>query len=572
MLKVRISEYSCLLVAFVVLTASAERRLYSQSPQSDTQSKEPVIADSPIHFAFQPIDFKLDSSESADRHAPETMAGGVAVFDYNNDSKLDIFFPNGADIKTLHKDSRRYSNRLFENDGRGHFTDVTDKAGLAGSGFDVGVAVGDYDNDGYEDILVAGVYRNTLYHNNGDGTFTDVTAKAGLNKPDSEYGPLWSVAAAWVDVNRDGLLDLVIVNYLKWDIKNEPECKPYGHRDYCHPKMYQPTPNQLFINNGNGTFRDASVEAGFRLHPSKGMGVAAADSLLSGKMDLFISNDKMMNSFFRNKGGGKFEEVGVDENVALREDGTFISGMGVDFRDLDNDGYPDIVLVALDNETFPIYRNSGKRGFEEVTRESGMTRLSLPMAGYSPNIADFDNDGWKDIFVSRGHVESLDSSQTVVVEQPNTVFRNLGGMKFSALTAEAGFTAQPPARHRGSAVGDLNGDGRMDVVATAISAPAEIWMNQSPGNNHWVEFKLQGTKSNRDGIGARIKVITKSGAQYNHMTTSCGYASSSAGPVHFGLGSNAAADLVEIYWPSGTVQSLHHVAGDRVLVVKEPPQ
>jgi enediyne biosynthesis protein E4 len=291
-------------------------------------------------------------------------------------------------------------------------------------------------------------------------------------------------------------------------------------------------------------------------------------------MDLIIPNDKLMNWFFRNTsvkpGGVKFEEAGFEENVALREDGTYISGMGVDFRDLDNDGYPDIVIVALNDETFPIYRNTGKGSFTEVTRESGMTKLTLPMAGYSPNIADFDNDGWKDIFVSRGHVQSLASSPNLSVEQPNTVFRNLGGMKFAALNAEAGFTSQPPSRHRGSAVGDLNGDGRLDVVVSALNAPAEIWMNQSPGNNHWLEFKLQGTKSNRDGIGTRIKVVTKSGAQYNHMTTSCGYASSSAGPVHFGLGANASADLVEIHWPSGIVQELHNVEGDRVVVVKEP--
>ena len=529
-------------------------------------------ADSPIQFTFQPIDFQLDSSESPERHAPETMAGGVAVFDYNNDGKLDIFFSNGANIKTLKKDSPKYSDRLFENDGHGNFTDVTEKAGLAGTGYDVGVAVGDYDNDGYEDLFVTGIYRNTLYHNNGNGTFSDVTAKAGLNKPDAEYGPLWSVAAAWIDVNNDGLLDLIVINYLKWDVDHEPVCEGYGHRDYCHPKKYGPTPNQLFINNGDGTFRDASVEAGFRSHPGKGMGVAAADFDQSGRMSLIIPNDKLMNWFFLNQGKGKFEEIGFDANVALREDGTYISGMGVDFRDLDNDGLPDIVIVALDGETFPIYRNTGKGGFAEVTRESNMTKLSLPMAGYSPTIADFDNDGWKDIFVSRGHVQSLTAQPNLMVEQPNTVFRNLGGMKFAALTAEAGLTAQAPSRHRGSAVGDLNGDGKLDVVVTALSAPAEIWMNSSPGKNHWIEFKLQGTKSNRDGIGAHIKVVTKSGAQYNHMTTSAGYASSSAGPVHFGLGTNVSADVVEIRWPSGIVQTMKDVAGDRVVAVKEPAQ
>jgi hypothetical protein len=525
----------------------------------------------PIHFAFQPISFQLDSCETQRRYAPETMAGGVAVFDYNNDGNLDIFFANGADIRTLKKDSPKYSDRLFENDGKGHFRDVTEKAGLAGTGFDNGVAIGDYDNDGYEDIFVGGVHANRLYHNNGDGTFTDVTAKAGIDKPDAQYGPLWSVGGAWVDVNNDGLLDLFVTNYMAWSTATEPACEAApGRLDYCHPKFYKPTANQLFLNNGDGTFRDVSAESGIRAHPGKGMGAGIADCDLDGWMDIFVSNDKMYNSFFHNKGGGKFEEIAFQAGVAIAENGQFISGMGVDFRDLDNDGYPDIAFVALDNETFPLFRNKGKLSFSDVTERSGMTRYSLPMAGYSPTAADFDNDGWKDIFVTRGHVQSLGYASRARVEQHNTVFRNLGGMKFAPLTEEAGLAAQPPRRHRGSAVGDLNGDGRLDVAVSAIGAPAEVWMNDSAGGGHWLEVRLQGVKSNRDGIGARIKVVAGGSAQYNQVSFAAGYASSSAGPTHFGLGAHGTADLLEIRWPSGIVQEMKNVAGDRVVHVQEP--
>jgi len=524
----------------------------------------------PIHFTFHPIPFTLDSDETPERHAPETMAGGVAVFDYDNDGILDIFFTNGADISTLKKTSPKYWNQLFRNNGDGTFTDVTEKAGLAGVGYDTGVAIGDYDNDGFKDIFLAGVYRNTLYHNNGDGTFTDVTAKAGLATVAKDDGPLWSVGGAWVDVNNDGLLDLFVVNYMSWDDKKEPNCRFQNKPEYCHPKFYKELPNQLFLNRGNGQFTDISTDAGIRQHLGKGMGVAIADYDGDGLPDIFVANDKLFNFLFHNKGNNRFEEVALETGVALPEHGTLISGMGVDFRDVNNDGYPDISVVALDRETFPLYQNSGKGTFIEVTATSGLTRLTDPMAGYSPHIADFNNDGWKDLFVSRGHVQSPAMVDRSMIDQPNTVFQNGGGKNWTALTAEAGFTAQPPRRHRGSAFGDFNHDGKLDLVVTALSAPAEIWMNDTPDGNHWLEIALEGTKSNRDAIGARIRLVAGGLTQFNHVTTATGYASSSAGPVHFGLGTAKKVDQIEIKWPSGLMQTLKGVSADQILRVKEP--
>ncbi|HEY3743169.1 MAG TPA: CRTAC1 family protein [Bryobacteraceae bacterium] len=524
---------------------------------------------SPIHFVLQSIPFRLENSLSPARNPPESMPGGVAIFDYNHDGRPDIFFTNGANIATLRKDSPKYRNRLFRNDGGGKFTDVTDSAGLAGSGYDIGVAVADYDNDGWPDVFVAGVHHNTLYHNNGDGTFTDVTAKAGLNLPDKEYGPLWAVTGAWVDVNGDGLLDLFVVNYMQWTYRADPLCAFKGEADFCHPRFYKGLPNQLFLNKGDGTFEDVSAKWGIREHVGKGMGVGVADYDLDGKPDLFVPNDALYNSLFHNV-GGKFEEVAFPANVALAEDGNLISGMGLDFRDINNDGYPDIGFVALHNQTFPIFLNMAGKEFKEVTTESGMRNLTMKMAGFGAAFYDFDNDGWKDLFVTRGHVSSL-PPPGIEIDQYNTVFRNLGGAKkWEALTEQAGFDASPKARHRGCAFGDLDGDGRIDIVSTALERDGEIWMNRSDGTGHWLDISLEGTKSNRDGIGARIKVMSKTiGAQYNHMTTSVGYASSSDGPVHFGLGPDTKADSIEIHWPSGRVQLLKDVPADHVLKVKE---
>lgn len=552
-------SYRVLLPALLMLP-------FLQGRPAEAQKAPP----SPIQFELTRLPFQLDSSQTPARNVPETMAGGVAVFDYNGDGCPDIFFTNGADIATLKKSSPKYYNRLFRNDCHGHFTDVTKQAGLEGTGFDTGVAVGDYDNDGHPDLFVAGVHGSTLYHNNGNGTFTDVTTKAGLDKwNDPEYGPMWAITGVWVDVNNDGLLDLFVVNYLQWEYSDKPKCPVEGIGEYCHPRWYKGLPDQLFLNQGNGTFKDVSKEWGLRDHIGKGMGGAIADYDHDGKPDIFVTNDSEYNFLFHNL-GNKFEEVAFQTNLALAEDGAFISGMGSDFRDINNDGWPDIGYVALKNQTFPIYLNTGKGDFREVTSPSGMRSESIDKAGFGPGFVDFDNDGWKDFFVSRGHVTAVWPPGSHF-DEPNTVFRNLGPSgKWAAYTAEAGFSEDTAARHRGCAFGDFDGDGRIDIVVTSLDKPAELWMNRSPYAGHWLDIALTGTKSNRDGIGAQIKVVTKTGAQYNHQTESVCYASASLGPVHFGLGADTVAQTVEIHWPSGIVQTLKDVKADQILRATEP--
>src|SRR5579884_2956911 len=342
----------------------------------------PPTASPAIRFSLKSLPFRLENDETPLRHAPASMAGGVAVFDYNGDGRPDIFFANGANIATLQKDDPKYSNRLYRNDGNGVFTDVTREAGLAGEGYDMGVAVGDYNNDGHPDLFVAGVHRNTLYRNNGDGTFTDVTAKAGLNHAaDPQYGPLWSVAAAWLDANNDGLLDLFVVNYMQWDYVTEPQCSHLGHSEYCAPTRYKGQPSQLFLNRGDGTFEDVSAKWGIRNHVGRGMGAAVADYDGDGRPDIFVTNDVYYNFFFHNIGGA-FQESAFPVNAALVEDGNFVSGMGLDFRDFNNDGFPDVVYVALSKKTFPVLENNAGRDFREVTAGTGMRALSMPMSGF----------------------------------------------------------------------------------------------------------------------------------------------------------------------------------------------
>jgi hypothetical protein len=521
------------------------------------------------------VHFTTNSSPTPARHQPETMPGGVALLDYDGDGYLDIFFVNGAEMPSLAKHGPQYQNRLYRNNGNLTFTDVTEKAGLGGAGYGIGVAVGDYDNDGRPDLFVANVNGNQLFHNNGDGTFTDVTAKAGVGGGVYQGKKMWSVAAAWLDYNNNGLLDLFVSNYCRWDPDTEPACFANGRNGYripCSPRYYEPLPNTLYRNNGDGTFTDVSVQTGIAAHVGRGMGVAIADYDGDGYPDIFVANDVMPNQLFHNIHGERFEEVAMEAGVAFGEDGNVVSGMGADFRDLRNTGLPDIWLTAIEKQTFPLFRNLGQGQFAVKTTAAGLGMDTFGMSGWGNGIADFDNDGWKDLFVARANVdEKVRQFSPRTFEEPNAVFRNLGKGKFENVSATAGPDFQVPGGHRGLALGDLDNDGRVDAVVTVLNGQAKIFHNTTRNGNHWILLKLAGAASNRMGIGAKIRVTTADGAvQYDHVTTSVGYASSSDSRVHFGLGANAAAKEIQITWPSGIQQVLHDVTADRVVTIAEP--
>jgi hypothetical protein len=507
------------------------------------------------------LDFVLQNNPTPRKHMIETMPGGVAAFDYNNDGLTDIFFTNGASIPSLEKDAPKFFNRLYRNDGGMRFTDVTSEAGVAGAGYSMGAAAADYNNDGYTDLFVAGVYRNKLYRNQGNGKFEDVTEAAGI-KSDK-----WSVAAGWFDYDNDGWLDLFVVNYAHWTPDFDRYC---GERDrnlrvYCHPKYFEGLPNTLYRNRRDGTFEDVTAKAGIAQHIGRGMSVAFADYDNDGLMDIFVTNDNMPNFLFRNQGDGTFKEVGLEAGVALTNNGLPVASMGVDFRDYDNDGLADLNFTALAGETFPLFKNLGKGFFQDVTHQSRLATLTTTRSGWSNGFFDFNNDGWKDLFTANSDVNDLiDLFQSTHYKQPNSVLANLHDGTFRDVSAEAGLT--PSRAHRGSAFADFDNDGRMDVVVSALGEPAELWQNISPEPNHWLILNLIGTRSNRDGIGAVIRL----GNQWNHVTTAVGYASSSPRTVHFGTGKLERIERLEIRWPSGIVQILRNVATNQVLEVHEP--
>jgi len=516
------------------------------------------------------LNFELRNGASGRFWQPELMVAGVAAFDYNNDGCTDIFFVNGAALPSLKKTGPEFHNRLFRNNCDLTFTDVTAEASVAGEGYSMAAATADYDNDGFTDLFVAGVNRNILYRNLGDGRFQDVTVKARLAGLHPKYGKPWSISAGWFDYDNDGALDLFVSNYVVWDAQTDPRCGTPENPFYCHPDKYPGLPCQLFRNLGNGTFADASEASGIARHIAKGMGVAFADFDLDGFTDVYLANDSVRSFLFRNRGNGTFDELGLEAGVALREDGAAIAGMGADFRDFDNDGLPDIVVAGMINDTFLLFRNLGRRHlFEDYGQQSGLLMATRPLTGWSLGMYDLDNDGLKDLFFALSHFPRLERYTGSDSALPNRVFRNLGGGRFADVSAEAGLGGA--AHHHGAAFADFDNDGRVDVVVSVLNGRAKLYRNVTPGANHWLAFKLRGRRSNRDGLGAVVRVTLPDGRVLNnHATASVGYASSSEPLIRFGLGRHASAPRVEIRWPSGARQQLNNVKADRIVEAAEP--
>src|SRR5579883_1579854 len=519
------------------------------------------------------IHFRNISPHTSKKYLIETMGGGVALFDYDNDGRLDIFFVNGAPLSDPtpkgaipQKSSPEYWNRLFHQKPDGTFEDVTEKAGLAGSGFGMGVAVGDYDNDGNEDLYVTALGGNRLYHNNGDGTFTDVTEKAGV------AGSGWSTSAAWVDLDNDGLLDLVVLRYIQWDW-DDLWCGEHreGYRGYCHPDVFQPISMLVYHNNGNGTFTEEAHKLGLD-KPAKGLGIALADYDRDGHIDIIVANDSMVEYLFHNKGDGTFEEVGLESEIAVDGEGRTYAGMGVDFADYNNDGWPDLVIDNLANQKYALYQNSGDGSFTYASYLSGIGGMTLLHSGWGIRFMDYDNDGWKDLLIAQGH--DLDTIEKTFPQlhyrEPMLLARNIDGKKFVDVSPISGDVFTKRWVGRGMAVGDINNDGKLDAVVTENNGPAHVLINQTETGNHWLGLSLIGHKSNRDAIGAMIKITTSAGPQWETVTSTASYLSANDPRVHFGLGRDTQAQTVEIRWPSGIVQTLKDVKADRYVTVDEP--
>ncbi len=517
--------------------------------------------------------FTNASSGTSQKYLLESMVGGVAAFDYNLDGLLDLYFVNGAAIADPmppgampDKTDPAYWNRLYRNDGDWAFTDVTESAGVPGRRYGQGVAAADYDNDGLPDLFLASFGANTLYRNLGDGRFEDVTEAAGV------AGSGWSAGAGFLDFDRDGHLDLFVSRYVRWSFADNPWCgerKP-GHRSYCHPKHFDPVSHLVYRNNGDGTFEDVTTSSAVGSAPGKGLGVAFNDYDGDGWPDVLVANDSFPQQLFRNLEGAGFEEVALLSGLAYDENGRTFAGMGADFSDYDGDGRPDVFINALAHQKYALFRNEGLL-FEYVSGPTGISAITSLHSGWGAKLLDYDNDGRRDIFVAQGHVmDNIELTQPdVSYMEPLVLMRNTGP-RFEDVSATSGDAFQAPLAARGAAVADLNNDGFPDIAVNCRDAPAVLLRNHGNANN-WLVVELLGTRSNRDGIGAKARVVASPGREQVLMSSAAGsYLSSNDYRLHFGLGTAAEAEILEIEWPSGAVQRLGPVAANQVLRVTEP--
>lgn len=501
------------------------------------------------------------------KYFPQPLGGGVAVLDFDNDGLMDLFFTNGAQFPEMKKTGPEFHNALLRNRGGGVFEDVTARAGLAGEGYSLGAAAGDFDNDGWADLFVASTGRNTLYRNLGEGRFADVTAVSGLgSKPPGTL----SVQGAWVDYNHDGHLDLVLSNYTVWTPETDQRCvRADGVDYYCHPKTYPSVPHRLYRSNGDGTFADVTEASGLGAVRGKGMGIGIADVNGDGWEDIFIANDTEPNFLFVNQKNGKFVEQGLALGVAYNDDAATVSAMGADLRDFDNDGWPDVFYNDLTEQVWGLFRNLRGRSFRYVSAATGLGPLSMPYSGWGAGFIDFDNDGWRDLFSANGDVDSLRAGAA----QRDSLFRNVGGKRFVDVSGEAGPYFGRTGYQRGTAFVDLNNDGFLDVVVTSLGRKPAMLLNAGVGGGHWLRLRLVGRRANRDSIGARVTVATAGGRTlHDWVSPSVGFLSSSDPRVHFGLGSETKVASVVVQWPGGGSVTLRDVAADRMLVVEEPPE
>jgi hypothetical protein len=510
------------------------------------------------------ISYISNNSPGGHKYFPQPMCGGVALFDFDNDGRMDLFFTNGAQMPEMKKTNPSYYNCLLHQRADGTFEDVTAKAGLQGEhlDFNFGVAVGDYDNDGYEDLFICSAGKNVLYHNNGNGTFTDVTAASGIGgKPADTL----SVVGAWFDYDNDGLLDLIVSNYTFWTPQTDIRCSMGSKEYYCDPRRYKSVPPRLYHNLGHGKFEDVTEKSGLAKSPGKGMGISIADFNNDGWQDVFIANDTEPNSLFINQGNGTFEEKGLELGVAYNDSAHSGSSMGSDAKDYDNDGNVDIFYNNLMGQVWQLLRNRGN--LFTFPYASKIQTLSLPFSGWSNGFIDYNNDGWKDIYSANGDVDQVNEKSP----QHDTMFENAGGKTFVDVSGEMGKDFLHKGYQRGSAFGDLNNDGAMDIVVTSLNETPRILMNTADSGNHWLMLSLTGHKSARDAVGTKVKVTTASGrVLYNHVAISVGFMSSSDKRVHFGLGEETKIASIEIRWPSGIEQVVKDVAADQFLKVDEP--